>query len=232
MGTSGSTSERPATVSNETAAAARRGVRGIEPWPRQPPILHTLGTGALGGLVLGIVARAWMRLIAVDPAFTWSGTLFIVVGFVIFGVTQSIVAVARSRVRRRWKLTVFRVVGGIGMVPLFAAAGALMFPTVVGGGLAFARVEWHKLTRGICLVLAAGPVVFVGQDLVASFGWSFRSVAGFFGLLTVYAAIMYATRFTFARQSDGWRLSLRWTVAIVGGVALLLLVPLAIGGTT
>ncbi len=202
MGTSGSTSARPATVSNEPAGAARRGVQGVEPWPRQRPILRPLGTGALGGLLLGIVARAWMRLIAVDPAFTWSGTLFILVGFVIFGVTQSIVAVARSRVRPRWKLTAVRVVGGIGMLPLFVAAGALMFPTVVGGGLALARVEWHKLTRGICLVLAAGPVLFVGQDLVASFGWSLRSVAGFLGLLTVYAAIIYATRFTFARQPD------------------------------
>ena len=53
----------------------------------------------------------------------------------VFGTAQSIVAVARFKTTRRWTLTIVRVVGFVAMLPLFTAAGALMFPTVVGGGL-------------------------------------------------------------------------------------------------
>lgn len=41
--------------------------------------------GTLGALALGIIARLWMRLIAPEPDFTWSGTIFIVAGFTVFG---------------------------------------------------------------------------------------------------------------------------------------------------
>jgi hypothetical protein len=86
------------------------------------------------------------------------------------------------------------------MLPLFVAAGALMFPTVVGCGLAVARTGWPTLTRSLCLLVAAGPVVFVGSDLVGSFGWSLHSLAGFVLMLAIYATIIGATRFTFAAR--------------------------------
>ncbi len=172
-------------------------------------VVPTLATGLFGGLLLGIVARAWMRLIAEDPDFTWSGTIFIVSGFAIFGLTQSLAALVRSRATRRWTLTVARVIGTIGLMPLFVGAGALMLPTVVGGGLALARVKWHPVARGICLLVAAGPVVLVGHELVGSFGWSLHTIAGFAAMLAIYSTIVWATRFTFAAQNDGWRLP-RW----------------------
>jgi hypothetical protein len=130
-----------------------------------------------------------MRLISEDPGFTWGGTFFIVMGFTLFGLTQSIVAAARRRGTRRSKLTVLRVIGIAGMLPLFVAAGSVMFPTVIGGGLALARDEWHKVTRGICLAIAKLPVLFVGNDLVGSFGWSWHTLAGLVGLLAIYATI-------------------------------------------
>ena len=49
------------------------------------PVMSTLAIGVLGGAALGIVARAWMRLISEDPEFSWSGTLFIVIGFTCSG---------------------------------------------------------------------------------------------------------------------------------------------------
>jgi hypothetical protein len=168
-------------------------------------VLPLVAIGVFGGFALGFVARAWMRLISEDPAFTWSGTLFIIVGFTIFGFTQSIVATARRRGARRSTLTVLRVIGVAGMLPLFVAAGAVMFPTVIGGGLALARVEWRRITRMVCVVAALAPVVFVGNDLVDSFGWSVHTLAGFVVMLAVYATIIAATRYTFARQDDGWR---------------------------
>ncbi len=173
---------------------------GTGPRAARPPTMPALSIGLLGGFALGVVARAWMRLIAEDPGFTWNGTIFIVVGFTFFGLTQSIVAVVRRRTTRWWKLTGVRTIGTVGMLPLFVAAGALMFPTVAGCGLASVRSEWPKVVRGLCLVVAAGPVLFVGTDLVGSFGWSLRTLAGFVMMLAVYATIIWATRFTFAAQ--------------------------------
>jgi hypothetical protein len=140
-----------------------------------------------------------MRLISEDPQFTWSGTLFIVCGFAIFGLSQSIVAVARRRAGPRLTLTA-RAVGAVAMLPLFVAAGAVMEPTVVGGGLAFARPRWSRIIRGICLLLAAAPVIFVGSDLVDKFGWSARSGGGFVIMLAVYGTIIRASLLTFAPQ--------------------------------
>lgn len=116
--------------------------------------LSVIAVGAIGGCVLGVAARAWMRLISEDPEFTWRGTISIVAGFTIFGFAQSLVAVARQRVSRRWKLTVIRTLGVIAMLPLFVAAGSLMFPTVIGGGLAVARTGWHTLARTLCLLMS------------------------------------------------------------------------------
>ncbi len=201
-------------------------VEAKRPWPRATP---TLAAGVLGGLALGLVARAWMRLIAEEPDFTWSGTLFIVGGFTIFGLAQSIVVVARRRTARRWTLTIARVLGTIGLLPLFVGAGALMLPTVVPGGLALARADWRRVTRGICLLVAAGPVSLVGSDLVNKFGWSLHSLAGFVVMLAVYGTIIRATRFTLAPQADGWRMP-RWATATASLVLGLLFLIALVGG--
>ena len=191
------------------------------------PILM-LATGFFGGLTLGVIARAWMRLISDDPEFTWNGTIFIVAGFTVFGFTQSLVAVARRRVRRRWALTIIRVVGTIGLMPLFVGAGALMLPTVVAGGLARARVEWNHIVRWICLSLAAVPVLIVGSGLVDSFGWSLHALVGFLAMVAIYTTIVSATRFTFTAQADGWRIK-RWVKIGVLVLLGLLLLRLAVG---
>ena len=61
------------------------------------------------------------------------------------------------------------MLGVVGTLPLFIGAGAIMLPTVVGGGLVSARAEWRKATRAVCIVVAAAPVLLVGKDLVGSF---------------------------------------------------------------
>ena len=197
----------------------------------RPRVLSTLAIGLFGGAALGIAARAWMRLISDDPEFTWGGTIFIVMAFTIFGFIQSIVAVARRRARRRWTLKLARVIGTLGLMPIFVGAGAVMVPTVVGGGLALARVEWRRLARGICLVLAAAPVLFVGSDLVSSFGWSLQALAGFVAMLAVYGTVVLATRFTFAAQPGGRRRP-RWLVITFFVILGLLLLQFSVGVLT
>ena len=107
------------------------------------------------------------------------------------------------------------------MLPLFVGAGSVMLPTVVAGGLAYARTDWNRIVRVVCLAVAMLPVLFVAKDLVDSFGWSVHTLLGFAGLLAVYGTIVVAARSTFAPQLDGWRLP-RWAMVIV---VILICVP-------
>ena len=86
------------------------------------------------------------------------------------------------------------------MLPLFVAAGSVMAPTVILGGLATARPRWHPIVRTLCFLIAAGPAVFVGTDLIGSFSWSLHTLAGFVLMVALYATIIRATRFTFGPQ--------------------------------
>lgn len=191
--------------------------------------LTTLLIGLFGGLFLGALARLWMRGIAVDPEFTWSGTLGIVIGFAIFGLTQSCVAIARTRTRPV-VLSLCRFFAVVGMVPLFVAAGAPMLPTVVGGGLAVTRKDWHRAVRIVLVIIAAIPPVVISRDLIDKFGGSLQTLVGIVGLVAIYSTIVWATKFCFAPRTDGWRRP-RWvTMATVVGVCVAVGIPLALGG--
>jgi len=199
--------------------------------PTSPPertrVWPILLAGPFAGAVLGVAARGWMRLISDDPEFSWSGTIFIIGGFTLFGIGQSIATATRRRARRRWTMTIARVVGAITMMPLFVAAGSVMLPTVVGGGLAYTRTNWNRVVRCVCLAVALLPVLFVTKDLIGSFGWSLHALAGFAGMIAIYGAIIVAAKSTFAPQLDGWRLP-RWIkVIIVVAVSLPLLMLVA-----
>jgi hypothetical protein len=191
--------------------------------PRPAPLVPVLLGGVLGGCLLGVAARAWMRLISTNPEFTWSGTIFIVGGFTVFGFTQAVVAVVRARAGRRWPVAVARVVGTIGMMPLFMAAGAIMLPTVLGAGLAWTRTSWRPITRTVCCLIALGPVLFVTVQLFGELGLSWRWVVGVVLMLAIYATIIWAARGTMTRSPGAgrWPVWVR-TVAVV----LLVLLPL------
>jgi hypothetical protein len=178
---------------------------GDEPGRRLPGVIVVLLAG-MAGLVWGVVARLWMRFISTDPEFTWSGTLFIIFGFGIFGLTQGLALAGRRAGWRRPGLTVMRVVGGIGMVPIFGGAGALMLPTVLGGGLAWFRTDWSRWVRGVLVAVACLPLAFLIGSGLSEDGWSVKLVVGFLLLLPLYGVIIRATRPTLAPQLDGWRL--------------------------
>ena len=196
---------------------------------------YALPMGLFGGLALGAIARLWMRGIAVDPEFTWGGTLGIMFGFALFGFAQAGVAVARRGIRRGARpavLTVFRVIGVIAMLPLFLAAGGPMLPTVVAGGLAFARKDWRLRTRAALVAVATIPVFAISHSIIDDFGASVQAVVGVIGMVAIYATIIRATTCSFAPRPDGWKLP-RWAfvTSIVAG-CVSLAVPLALGGIT
>jgi hypothetical protein len=203
-------------VATEMVPDAPRPSRGADPRHRLPgPIVVALA--GLAGLFWGVVARLWMRLVSTDPEFTWGGTLFIVFGFGIFGLAQGLALAGRRAGWRRPALTVARVVGGIGMVPIFGGAGSIMIPTVLGGGLAWFRTDWSRWVRGLLIAVACLPPAFVVGSGLAEDGWSVRLVVGSLLLLPLYGVIVRATRPTLAPQLDGWRLPrlVRFGLAIV-----------------
>jgi hypothetical protein len=185
----------------------------------RPRVVPTLLFGLLGGSVLGVVARAWMRLISVDPEFSWNGTMFIIIGFTFFGAAQAVCAVVTRRSSRRWLVRLGRAVGIVGLLPLFVAAGSVMAPTVIAGGMAASRHGWPLVARAVCLVVAAVPVVFVTSDLVDAFGWSVHALAGVAGLLAIYATIIVLAGATFApsRVSRPWNVWVTLGMVVVAG---------------
>jgi hypothetical protein len=192
--------------------------------------MRRLAFGAVGGFVLGVIARAWMRFIADEPEFTWSGTLMIVLGFTIFGSSQAAVSVARRRRNAGAAVFAMRALGAAGMLPLLVGAGALMLPTVVGGGLVKERLHWSRGARLVCALVAAVPLVLVARGLVDTFGWSLHAALGFVLMLAIYGVIVRATTATFAPQTTSARTRRRLRVAGSSAAVLALLAMLALGG--
>jgi hypothetical protein len=198
----------------------------IARWPAPAVVAGAVVAGAAwGGL-----ARAWMRLISRDPEFPLSGTLFIVGGFAVAATAQAI-ALVSSRHPSRAFGRVGRVVGIVGMLPLFVGAGAMLLPTVLGGGLALGRRSWTRPARALAAVVAAAPVVAISARLVDDLGLGPRVVAGVVGLLVVYGGIVVAVTASLGGRVEARPLprALR-LLAAVGGVGLLLLVAVVMVG--
>ena len=225
-------------------AIAGRGGRRRIPWP-----LVLLG-GLAGGLVWGIHARVWMRFISTDPEFTWAGTLFIVFGFGVAGLAQSAASLGRRADLRRSRLTTVRVATFASLLPLGAAAGGPVFPTIVLAPLALTHAEWSRRTEPFvkrcafamiartavqdkgapdALFIAWFPLIEAGatddrNEVKKAVSW-----AGFVWFVGVYAGIAWAARFTMAPQRDGW-VAPGWlrgvgvaALALVGALELLFL---------
>jgi hypothetical protein len=96
-------------------------------------MLRGLGRGVLIGIVWGVLARLFMRLITTVPEFSWGGTLFIVGLSVVFWGAVGLVRAARTGGRSRW----WRL-AGLPAGLLFASLGLLLLPgaALVAAGLA------------------------------------------------------------------------------------------------
>lgn len=152
--------------------------------------------GIMAGLALGIIARLWMRWISTDPEFTWTGTISIVLVFVIFGATHSFVFFAREGGWSRRKLNLIRLVAIFFTLPLFGAAGAQMLPTVLTGSLARWRTDWWKWVRvllGICSVVI--PIIII-RGIGDDFGWGLVTIGRALLFIAIYSVVIAATRST------------------------------------
>ena len=193
---------------------------------------YLVATGGLLGFGLGAAARAWMRLISTDPEFTWNGTAFIVIGFTLFGAGQGGVLAARVGHGGWRRVMVARVLGGLTIMPLFVAAGAIMAPTVVGAGLSTSRTDWRPLSRWVAAIVAAVLPTYVASTIISDFGYSPRTAAAMLGLVGIYAVVVIAAQATFAPQPDTVPLRRSTRRAIVAGATAVVALLLYMGGIT
>jgi hypothetical protein len=117
-----------------------------------------LAAAVLGGLVGAALTRALMRLVMVAadgyPAFTWTGTAFIALFYVVF-LLPGAVALAWSRAR--WPLFVFGV--GAVAIPVQAAGIATTDLEAVGPFSAGQWVVLVVLFLGMAAVYALQAVI-------------------------------------------------------------------------
>lgn len=108
--------------------------------------LRAAALGVVAGFVWGVVARAFMRLLTVAPEFTWSGTLSIVGTASVVGGLVAVVRQRRLAGRSRW----WRLLG-LPIIAMFAGAGVVLVPGVVGVVMLLDRRRW-LLVPGAALV--------------------------------------------------------------------------------
>ena len=145
----------------------------------------------LGGLVLGVIARLWMRWISTEPAFTWSGTIFIVLAFAIFTSAQATVYVLRRRVKTRRLTSVIRGGGIFLTLPLFTGAGGGMFPTVALASIALWQKKIDRKIR-IALLTISLIVPTIGiKGIGSDFGWNIPTFGRSLLVILIYSAVIF-----------------------------------------
>ena len=116
-------------------------------------LLRGLVLGAALGLVWGVVARVFMRLLTTAPSFSWSGTLFILGLAAVAGACLGLVHAARVAERSRW----WRL-AALPALALFAGPGIVLVPAAIGMAM---------VLRGGRVVRVVGAVVVTGSPLFA-----------------------------------------------------------------
>lgn len=144
-----------------------------------------------GGLVLGVIARLWMRWIASEPDFSWSGTIFIIQSFTIFATTQAVVYVLRRKVRTRRLTSIIRVGGILLSLPIFGGAGVVMLPTVALAAIAFWRKTLNKWVRIALLTIGLIPTVPIIAEIGKDFGWNFVTLGKSLLFLLIYSTVVF-----------------------------------------
>lgn len=137
---------------------------------------HPILAGAAIGLAWGVAMRAWMRFIAPNPEFSWSGTLFILGAATIVG---TVLGLARLRRRRAgagwWRLSILSLL-------LLGAGGAVMWPSVILGAIALGRPRprWLRAVLGAGALAVQVPILrgvlddnwaFALWESVVAVGW-------------------------------------------------------------
>lgn len=159
-------------------------------------------TALVSGLALGVVARAWMRWISTDPEFTWSGTIYIIIAFMILMTNQSVVQLLRQRFKTKRSVQFVRIGGVIFSQPIFIAAGAVMFPAVVLASVGIWNTTLGKRSRGVLVLSSLIIPIKVSIDIISDFGWTFATLGRILLFASIYILVIIALRPTATPYRD------------------------------
>ena len=135
----------------------------------RPQAWAAMLTGGVLGLVWGVTARLWMRLISTDPEFSVGGSAFIVAIPTVFGICAGLAFAARRRGWTRWRHYVPRALTVAFFIPFGFGGGMPLMLTVL---LATLAVTWPVVPRivlGVLLLLILAAVAAAsGVNLIAA----------------------------------------------------------------
>lgn len=164
---------------------------------RHPPVWAAVLGGAGLGLVWGIAARLWMRLITTTPEFSIPGTAGILIITTVFGAWAGLAFVARRRGWRGWGHYVPRSLAVIFFVPFGIAGGLPLMLTVLVATLGITQraVVGLWVLAGLVMLVAVGTDIVIptivtvsapaGAIALTGWKWSIRRRHGALWLLTV-----------------------------------------------
>ena len=142
---------------------------------QHPPVWAAVLGGAGLGLVWGIAARIWMRLISTQPEFSIPGTLAILVIAAVFGAWTGLAFAARRRGWRRWHHYLLRGLAVVFFIPFGIAGGLPLMLTVLLATLGVTQPAvvglWVLAALAILLVAATDidvPAITVGVVLAGA----------------------------------------------------------------
>lgn len=127
----------------------------LAPGGSRHPVLRGALAGAGLGVLWGIGARVFMRLVSTDPSFSWAGTAFIVGLAGLLGTGLGMVAAAQAVGARRWWL--LAVLPGL---MLLAGPGVPFVPAFAIGGLAFSRRHLALRVLGALAIVVPAVVLW------------------------------------------------------------------------
>lgn len=186
-----------------------------------PPAWAAVLGGAGLGLVWGIAARIWMRLISTKPEFSIPGTVAILVIATVFGAWTGLAYAARRRGWRRWGHYLPRSLVVAFFIPFGMAEGLLLMLTVLAATLAVTQ----RAVVGLWVLAVMAILLAVGTDIGVPVIAAGIALAG--------AVALTAWKLIVRRWRDGHRLLLvdTWLERIMR-IPLLLLALAGIGFVT
>lgn len=118
-------------------------------------------SGAGLGLVWGIAARLWMRLIAATPEFSMRGTAAILIITTVFGAWAGLAYAARRRGWHGWRHYVPRSLVVVFFIPFGIAGGLPLMLTVLVATLGITQ----RAVVGLWVLTGLVTLVAVGTDI-------------------------------------------------------------------
>lgn len=131
---------------------------------KHPSVWVAIPGGAGLGLLWGIAARIWMRLISTHPEFSIPGTAAILIIATLFGAFAGLAFAARRRGWRRWGHYVPRILAVIFFIPFGAFGGLPLMLTVLVATLGLTQ----RAVVGLWIVAGLAFLVATATDLNVS----------------------------------------------------------------